>query len=143
MGTSDDAQDAGQAENDLALMVADANKEIGREKGAPGADALAIFPDFFGQAGGEEGVDLALVEEAADGPFASGHGAEREPAGRLLRSRGEKGCVFLPVDWANGHFRNLCEPASKLFGGRIRCTDRGSQRSVLVLTNLRAVVQGE
>jgi hypothetical protein len=117
MGTTDDAQDAGEAEDDPALIVVDPNKEVGREKRSLDVDALAIFPDLLGLAGGEKRFDLAHGEETADGRFAPGHGVEREPAKSLLRGRGEKRCVFELANRVGGQFLSLCEPVSTLSAG--------------------------
>jgi hypothetical protein len=87
---ADDAKDTGTAENDAALMIVDADEEVGRKEGALGQDALTIFPDLLDLAGWEEGFDLTAVEEAADRIFALGQGVEGEPTQGGLRRGAER-----------------------------------------------------
>ena len=87
---ANDAEDPGTAENDIALTIVHSDEEVRGKEGAQCADALTILPDLLDLVGGEEGFDLAAVEEAAYRIFTLGHGVKSEPAKGRLRGRAEK-----------------------------------------------------
>lgn len=94
---SNDLEHSGGFKDADPFAMIDVDKEISREEGQDGLDALPVLPDPNGFVGGEERLYLAQFEVANDRFLVLRHGKNREPAAfrcliaSAVRKDGQKG----------------------------------------------------